>query len=99
MRAKPSKFIAIGFKLFSKNSKTETYIPLAKKSFAPFDPCLTIDGKPIPYIINSQEKYPFKAEHFKFLGRWTHPLLKEKYIQIKLQLCVNEDLRLIEDSK
>ena len=99
MRAKPSKCIAIGFLLFSKNSKTEKYIPLAKKSFAPFDPCLTIDGQPIRYIVNPQEKDPFKAEHFKFLGRWTHPLLKEKDIQIKLQLCLNEDLQLIEDSK
>ena len=95
----PSKCIAIGFKLFSKNSKTDKYIPLAKKSFAPFDPCLTIDGQPIRYIINPQEKDPFKAEHFKFLGRCTCPLLKEKDIQIKLQLCLKEDLQLIEDSK
>ena len=78
MRAKPSKCVAFGFKLFTKNSTTEKFIPLAKTSFAPFDPCLTIDGQQIRYIVNSQEKVPFKAEHFKFLGRWTHPLLKER---------------------
>ena len=89
----------MGFRLFSKNSKTEKYIPLVKKSFAPFDHCLTIDGQPIRYIVNPQEKDPFKAEHFKFQGRWTHLLLKEMDTQIQLQLCLNEDLQLIEDSK
>ena len=63
MRAKPSKCVAIGFELFTKNSTTEKFIPLAKTSFAPFDPCLTIDGQQIRYIVNSQEKDPFKAEH------------------------------------
>jgi len=65
-RAKPSKCIAIGLKLFSKNSKTEKYIPLVKKSFAPFDPCLTIDGQPIRYIVNPQENDPLKQNNLSF---------------------------------
>ena len=67
--------------------------------FAPFDPCLNIDGQPNRYIVNPQEKDPFKAEHFKFLGRWTHPLVKEKHIKIKLELSLKEDLQTIDDSK
>ena len=58
MKAKPSKCVAIGFKLFTKNSTTEKFIPLANTTFAPFDPCLTIDGQQIHYIVNSQEKDP-----------------------------------------
>ena len=99
MKAKPSKCVAIGFKLFNKNSKTEKFIPLTKTSFAPFDPCLNIDGQPIRYIVNPQEKDPFKAEHFKFLGRWTHPLVKEKHVKIKLELGLKEDLQTIDASK
>ena len=99
MKAKPSKCVAIGFKLFNKNSKTEKFIPLTKTSFAPFDPCLNIDGQPIRYIVNPQEKDPFKAEHFKFLGRWTHPLVKEKHVKIKLELGLKEDIQTIDDSK
>ena len=38
MRDKPSKCVAIGFKLLTKNSTTEEFIPLANTSFTPFDP-------------------------------------------------------------
>ena len=67
MRAKPSKCVAIGFKLFNKNSKTEKFIPLTKTSFAPFDPCLNIDGQPIRYIVNRKKKIHSRQNILNFL--------------------------------
>ena len=98
MSAKPSKCIAIGFILFDKHSKQKN-ISCLLRNLSSFWTLPNHWCQPIYYIVNPQEKDPFKAEHFKFQGWWCHPLLKEKGIQIKLQLSLNEDLQLIEDSK
>ena len=98
MSAKPSKCIAIGFILFDKHSKQKN-ISCLLRNLSSFWTLPNHWCQPIYYIVNPQEKDPLKAEHFNFLGGWTHPLLKEKDFQLKLQLCLNEDLQLIEDSK
>ena len=32
------------------------------------------------FIVNPNEPNPFKATHFKFLGRWLNPMTNEKDI-------------------
>jgi hypothetical protein len=38
MKAKPSKCISLGFKLFDKRIKNEKFTPLSLNCYAPFDP-------------------------------------------------------------
>ena len=73
MKAKPSKYISLGFKLFEKKIKSEKLTPLTNSVYSPFDPGITINDQVIKFIVNPDEKDPFKANHFKFLGRWINP--------------------------
>ena len=84
MKAKPTKCVALGFKVFDKKIKNERFTPITNTVYAPFDPGVSIDGKHMKFIVNPAEKDPFKANHFKFLGRWINPLLQEKDIKSKI---------------
>ena len=99
MKAKPSKCIPLGFKLFESKIKKEKFIPLTDSVYSPFDPGIIIDGQVIKFIVNPTEKDPFKANHFKFLGRWINPLLKEKEIKDKIVATLAEDIELVKNSK
>ena len=99
MKAKPSKCISLGFKLFESKIKNEKFIPLTDSVYSPFDPGIIIDGQVIKFIVNPTEKDPFKANHFKFLGRWINPLLKEKEIKDKIVATLAEDIELVKNSK
>ena len=52
--------------------------------FSPFDPGLKISGQPMHFILNLNEPDPFKAEHFKFLGRLINYFLAEHKIKLKI---------------
>jgi hypothetical protein len=82
MRAKPKKCISFGMKRFY-NYKTEKFEPVNGKTFSPFDPKLSIAGKPMNYILN-EEGDEFKDRHFKFLGRQVRYDLKEHEIKEKI---------------
>ena len=84
MKAKPSKCISLGCKLFDKRIKNERFTPLQATVYSPFDPRIVVDGQAMKFIVHSQEKEPFKANHFKFLGRWLNPLLTETDIKKKI---------------
>ena len=99
MKAKPSKCISLGMKLFEKKIKNEKYTPITDTVYSPFDPGLSIDGLPMKFIINVTEKDPFKARHFKFLGRWLNPLLSEKDIKDRISALLSNDMELIQKSK
>ena len=99
MKAKPSKCISLGFKLFESKIKNEKFIPLTDSVYSPFDPGIIIDGQVIKFIVNPTEKDPFKANHFKFLGRWINPLLKEKEIKDKIVATLAKDIELVKNSK
>ena len=71
-----SKCIALGMKCFKNESKNERYVPLSNFVSSPFNLGLLIDGQLIKLNVNPAEKDPFKAYHFKFLGRWLNPSLK-----------------------
>ena len=58
-----------------------------------------IDGQPMNFIVNPTEKDPFKANHFKFLGRWLNPLLKEKDIKGNITPSLAHDMELVNNSK
>ena len=95
MKAKPSKCISLGFKLFEKKIKSEKFTPLTNSVYSPFDPGITINDQVIKFIVNPDEKDPFKANHFKFLGRWINPFLKEKEIKAKIASSLSEDIEII----
>ena len=99
MKAKPSKCITVGFKVFDKKIKNEKFVPISDTVYAPFDPGLLIDGQPVQFIVNPSVKDPFKANHFKFLGRWLNPLVNENDINKKINTLLTEDMNLIENSK
>ena len=63
MKAKPSKCIALGCKLFAKKIKNERFVPLTDSIYSPFDPKIVISGQPMRFIVNPNEKDPFKATH------------------------------------
>ena len=52
MKAKLSKCIALGMKLFKKESNNERYVPIANSVYSPFDPGLLIDGPSIKFFVN-----------------------------------------------
>jgi Reverse transcriptase (RNA-dependent DNA polymerase) len=99
MKAKPSKCISIGFKMFDKRIKNEKFTPLSSTIYSPFDPCLVINGQRMRYIVDSSEKDPFKATHFKFLGRWLNPLLNEKDLKQRISSLLLADIDTIRQSK
>ena len=85
MRAKPSKCISLGCKLFDKRTKNKRFTPVYETVYSPFDPKVFVDGQQIKFIVHPHEKEPFKAEHFKFLSRWLNPLLSETGIKQKIK--------------
>jgi len=99
MKSKPSKCISLGFKLFDKRIKSEQFVPLFDTIYSPFDPKITIDEKPMKFICNPLESDPFKANHFKFLGRWLNPLINEKQIKQKISESLSKDIEKIHSSK
>ena len=99
MKAKPSKCISLGFKLFDKKIKNEKFIPLTNSVYSPFDPKIVIDEQVMNFIVNPADKDPFKGNHFKFLGRWINPLLKEKDIKDKIVASLSHDIEIVKKSK
>jgi len=99
MKAKPTKCVALGFKLFDKRIKNERFTPFTNTVYAPFDPGISIDGQLMKFIVNPAEKDSFKANHFKFLGRWINPLLQEKELKSKILSSFLEDIEIIKNSK
>ena len=88
MKAKPIKCISLGCKCFDK-----------RINYSTFDPRIVVDGQAMKFIVDSQEKEPFKANHFKFLGRWLNPFLTETDIKEKIKSSLLKDMDLIENSK
>ena len=99
MKAKPSKCVALGFKLFGKMIKKEQFTPFFDTVYSPFDPKITIDGHLMKFIVNPNEPNPFKATHFKFLGRWLNPMTNEKDIKKQIISLLTKDIETIQSSK
>ena len=98
MIAKPSKCVLLGLKMFQ-GSKNERFTPISKTVYSPFDPQLSINGQPIKFIVSPTEKDPFKATHFKFLGRWIHFSLSEEKIKERIRASLIEDINIVENSR
>ena len=98
MNAKPSKCVSLGLKMFQ-GSKNERFTPLFQTVYSPFDPLLSINGQPIKFIISPTEKDPFKAAHFKFLGRWIHYSLSDERIKERICASLIEDINIVENSQ
>jgi hypothetical protein len=97
MQAKPKKCISFGMKRFN-HYKSEKFKPLHEdKTFSPFDPELTIAGKPMNYIV-SDINGKFKDKHFKFLGRQIHFYLKEGDIKLKIFEAFTDDVEIVAKS-
>ena len=100
MKAKPKKCVSTAFRQFKPGMKPKDgCIPLTDHVFSPYDPCLTIYGKPIRHIIDTNCDDEFKKIHFKFLGRWVSVYANEldvqthvKNIFVNLMKIVDDDL-------
>ena len=88
----------LGFRKFHKNIKTEYWKPVTGTVYSPFDPGLKISGQPMRFILNLNEPDPFKAEHFKFLGRWIHSSLSEHKIKLKIWDMIMGDFCTVDQS-
>jgi len=100
MKAKPNKCVTLGFMIrkFHKNIKMEYFKPVTDTIYSPFDPGLKINGQPMRFILNLNEPDPFKAEHFKFLGRWIHYFLSEHKIKLKIWDTIMGDFCTVDQS-
>ena len=98
MKAKPAKCVSLGMKKFTSYIKNETFNPILDRTYSPFDPCLSFNGHPISFILNTDEKDKFKAEHFKFLGRWIHYALCDKGVKLRIKQNLYDDVSLVQNS-
>lgn len=99
MKAKPRKCVSFAMKQFDKRIKNETFEPFFKTIYTAFDPKLTIAGQAIRAILNRDEPDKFKAEHFKFLGRYIHVSLLEHELKKHIRKLFEDDLAAIDVSK
>ena len=49
-------------------------------------------------MLSPNDGDPFKAEHFKFLGRWIYYSLGEAQIKSKIMLSVLQDMQTIDNA-
>jgi len=98
MKSKPSKCVTLGFRKFDKKIKNEKFKPVLDTIYSPFDPCLTINEQPMRFIFNPEDSDTFKAEHFKFLGRWIHYRLSEHKIKTKIWDTILKDFDTVDNS-
>lgn len=92
MKAKPSKCVTFAQRKFTPGAESSKgFVKLNDTIYSPYNPNLTIDGKPIRFIIDSTNKDPFKSRHFKFLGRWISADNNELEVQkfVKAQFILN----------
>jgi hypothetical protein len=83
MKAKPTKCVSFAQRKFTgSRASREGFIPIKDTIYSPYDPKLTIDGKPIRFILDSSNNDPFTSRHFKFLGRWISVDVNETQVQI-----------------
>ena len=80
MKAKPVKCVSFAQRKFTGTSR-KGFIPVKDTIYSHYDPKLTIDGKPIRFILDSSNKDPFTSRHFKFLGRWISADVNETQVQ------------------
>ena len=99
MKAKPRKCVSLAYRQFRRGSSSQ-YTPLQDTIYAPFDPKLTISGKPVRFIMDASKKDPLEATHFKFLGRWISWLLEpdEPMVKAKCKKGFEDMMSTIEKS-
>ena len=99
MAAKPRKCVSMAMKLFDKRIKNEQFQPFSEGrefGYLPFDPKLTIDSQPIRFMVDPKDP-SFKGSHFKFVGRWIHISLTNKFVRERTLSTLQEDITLIEN--
>ena len=101
MKAKPSKCVSFGLRRFDTRSKNQrlTYVPYSETKYSAFDPLIEIDGSKINFIVDLTKKTEFLQQHFKFLGRWFHVLLREDGIAERVRGLFLKDMELIGSCK
>jgi len=98
MKAKPKKCVSLGLKQFDNRIKSETFVPTYPgMTYSPFDPKLTIDNKPMNYILSDPNT--FKGQHFKFLGRWINFNLSETEIKAKITSAFEQDVSTVDKAR
>lgn len=80
MKAKPGKCVSLAYRQFKRGHNQMGFTPWTKNIYAPYDPLLTISGKPVRFIWNREEE-TFQNKHFKFLGRWISVHINELEVQ------------------
>ena len=100
MKAKPRKCIAAGWKQFDPRSDSGKFTPARQTRYAPFNPNISISGKPMKFMLEKIKSPPdapgslerLKQDHFKFLGRWICIDLHEHDVQKFVDLASSRNL-------
>jgi hypothetical protein len=87
LKAKPNKCLQMGLKKFDRRWLCKTYKPYLRVDYSPYDAKLSIDGKPIRFIVDPSRGSEFLQQHFKFLGRWIGIKLNDLDVKVK---CAEE---------
>ena len=95
MKAKPAKCVSAAFRQFT-NGSNNGFIPLTGTVYAPYDPILSISGRPIRFILDPTNQDDFKSKHFKHLGRWLSINLDEKDIKLFIKKEFTRKMTLID---
>jgi hypothetical protein len=96
MRAKPRKCISLAYRNFDPRTDSGKYKAIANTVYAPFDPLLTIAGKPVRFILDvTKDPSLLLHDHFKFLGRWISMHLTEDKVKAKVRQSFREDMELV----
>lgn len=108
MKAKPKKCVSMAMKQFDPRTRVEQFQRVYNdKIYTPFDPCLSIAGSRMAFILESgldpatldNSKYDaksFSKSHFKFLGRWINFYVQEQGVQSMIVSKFETDMEAID---
>ena len=97
MKAKPKKCYHLAMRIFDKRWPHKKFTQYHDElTYSPYDAHLTIKGQRVHFIANPQTEDPFKAKHFKFLGRNMHVDLSEQDVVEKVGRDLRQRLALVD---
>ena len=93
MKAKPPKCRTLAIKEFKSNEQKKLWKPFNDHRYSPFDPKLTIKGRPVQAIGDPEAES--KEQFFKFLGRKTFHDRNDSTVKDQLLLEFKENMEVV----
>ena len=93
MKAKPPKCRTLAIKEFKSNEQKKPWKPFNDHRYSPFDPKLTIKGRPVQAIGDPEAES--KEQFFKFLGRKTFHDRNDSTVKDQLLLDFKENMEVV----